>query len=46
MNKEPITKQGLEKLKKELENLKSVERPKIVAAISEARAHGDLKRKR
>ncbi len=43
MNKEPITKQGLEKLKKELENLKSVERPKIVAAISEARAHGDLK---
>ena len=43
MNKEPITKQGLEKLKKELENLKSIERPKIVAAISEARAHGDLK---
>ena len=42
MNKEPITKQGLEKLKKELENLKSVERPKIVI-ISEARAHGDLK---
>ena len=43
MNKEPITKEGLEKLKKELENLKSVERPKVVAAISEARSHGDLK---
>ena len=43
MDKEPITKNGLEKLKKELENLKNVERPKIVEAISEARSHGDLK---
>ncbi len=43
MDKEPITKQGLEDLKKELENLKNVERPKVVAAISEARSHGDLK---
>ena len=43
MDKEPITKEGLEKLKKELENLKNVERPKIVEAISEARSHGDLK---
>ena len=43
MDKEPITRQGLEKLKVELENLKNVERPKIVAAISEARSHGDLK---
>tara|TARA_B100000902_G_C27216781_1_gene867431 strand:- start:451 stop:939 length:489 start_codon:yes stop_codon:yes gene_type:complete len=43
MIKEPITKDGLEKLKKELENLKNIERPKIVEAISEARSHGDLK---
>ena len=41
--KEPITKDGLEKLKLELENLKNIERPKIVEAISEARSHGDLK---
>ena len=43
MDKEPITKEGLEKLKKELEKLKNIERPKIVEAISEARSHGDLK---
>jgi transcription elongation factor GreA len=43
MEKEPITSQGLEKLKVELENLKNVKRPKIVEAIAEARAHGDLK---
>ena len=43
MNKEPITKNGLEKLKRELDNLKNIERPKIVEAISEARSHGDLK---
>ena len=43
MEKEPITLQGLEKLKKELEHLKNVRRPKIVEAIAEARAHGDLK---
>ena len=43
MDKEPITSQGLEKLKKELKELKSVKRPKIVEAIAEARAHGDLK---
>ena len=43
MEKEPITLLGLEKLKKELENLKNVKRPKIVAAIAEARGHGDLK---
>ena len=43
MEKEPITSQGLEKIKKELEGLKNVKRPKIIEAIAEARAHGDLK---
>ena len=43
MNKEPITLNGLEKLKKELVFLKEKKRPEIVAAIAEARSHGDLK---
>ncbi|MDC1146388.1 transcription elongation factor GreA [Candidatus Pelagibacter sp.] len=43
MDKEPITTDGLESLKKELIFLKEKKRPKIVAAISEARSHGDLK---
>jgi transcription elongation factor GreA len=43
MDKEPITIQGLEKLKIELDELKNIKRPKIVAAIAEARSHGDLK---
>ena len=43
MDKEPITKKGLQDLKSELEKLKNIERPKIVAAIAEARSHGDLK---
>tara|TARA_B100000686_G_scaffold184471_1_gene191293 strand:+ start:269 stop:745 length:477 start_codon:yes stop_codon:yes gene_type:complete len=43
MDKEPITIQGLEKLKKELIFLKEKKRPEIVASISEARSHGDLK---
>jgi transcription elongation factor GreA len=43
MEKEPITPQGLEKIKTELKERISVTRPKIVGAISEARAHGDLK---
>tara|TARA_B100000686_G_C16770596_1_gene964872 strand:+ start:933 stop:1409 length:477 start_codon:yes stop_codon:yes gene_type:complete len=43
MEKEPITSQGLEKLKKELSELKNIKRPKIVEAIAEARGHGDLK---
>ena len=43
MDREPITFQGLEKLKKELKELKNIKRPKIVGAIAEARAHGDLK---
>ena len=43
MEKEPITVQGFEKLKEELEELKKVKRPKIIEAIAEARGHGDLK---
>tara|TARA_Y100000996_G_scaffold192473_1_gene150662 strand:- start:546 stop:1022 length:477 start_codon:yes stop_codon:yes gene_type:complete len=43
MEKEPITIQGLKKLKEELEDLKKNKRPKVVNAIAEARAHGDLK---
>ena len=43
MEKEPITINGLEKIKKELIFLKEKKRPEIVAAISEARSHGDLK---
>lgn len=43
MNKVPMTQQGAEKLKKELSELKSVRRPTIIKAISEARALGDLK---
>jgi transcription elongation factor GreA len=38
----PITKEGYARLKKELETLKSVERPQNIKAIEEARAHGDL----
>jgi transcription elongation factor GreA len=43
MDKEPITINGLERLKEELIFLKEKKRPKIVAAIAEARSHGDLK---
>jgi transcription elongation factor GreA len=43
MEKEPITIESLEKLKIELIFLKEKKRPKIVAAIAEARSHGDLK---
>ncbi len=39
---QPITTKGAEKLKAELKHLKSVERPRIIKAIAEARAHGDL----
>ena len=42
MEKEPITSLGLKKLKKELDELKNIKRPKIVEAIAEARGHGDL----
>ena len=43
MDKEPITLNGLDELKKELVLLKEKKRPEIVAAIAEARSHGDLK---
>ena len=42
MDKEPITLNGLNKLKEELVFLKEKKRPEIVAAIAEARSHGDL----
>lgn len=42
MNTIPITKRGAEKLKAELHQLKTVERPAVINAISEARAQGDL----
>jgi transcription elongation factor GreA len=43
MNKIPLTARGAEKLRAELDQLKRVERPRIIEAIAEARAHGDLK---
>ncbi len=43
MNKVPLTVAGAEKLRQELEELKSVVRPRIIKAIAEAREHGDLK---
>ena len=42
MERVPITKNGYDKLKKELEHLQKVERPQNIKAIEEARAHGDL----
>lgn len=43
MNREPLTKAGADRLREELAHLKKVDRPKVIAAIAEARAHGDLK---
>jgi transcription elongation factor GreA len=43
MHKVPMTARGAEKLREELQRLKSVERAQVIAAIAEARAHGDLK---
>ena len=43
MSRAPITSKGAKRLREELEELKSVKRPKIIAEIAEARAHGDLK---
>ena len=42
MARSPITRDGYNKLHKELENLKKVVRPQVIKAIEEARAHGDL----
>ena len=43
MSKIPLTMRGAEQLQAELKELKSVARPKVIKAIAEARAHGDLK---
>jgi transcription elongation factor GreA len=43
MSRAPLTKTGAERLRAEMEKLKSEDRPRIIAAIAEARAHGDLK---
>ena len=43
MNKFPLTLKGAEKLREELKRLKGTDRPKVIEAIAEARAHGDLK---
>ncbi|MBZ0073091.1 MAG: transcription elongation factor GreA [Thiohalobacteraceae bacterium] len=43
MSKVPLTVRGAEKLRTELQQLKTVERPRIIQAIADARAHGDLK---
>lgn len=42
MNKTPLTVAGAEKLRQELHRLKTVDRPNVIAAIAEARSHGDL----
>jgi transcription elongation factor GreA len=42
MTRTPMTKQGFERLQQELDQLKREERPRIIKAIAEARAHGDL----
>ena len=42
MNKVPLTINGAERLRSELHQLKTVERPSVIAAIAEARSHGDL----
>jgi transcription elongation factor GreA len=42
MSKVPLTVAGVEQLRAELQHMKSVERPSVIAAIAEARSHGDL----
>jgi transcription elongation factor GreA len=42
MSKVPLTVAGAAKLREELQRLKTIERPKVIAAIAEARSHGDL----
>ena len=43
MKREPLTREGAERLRQELQQLKKHDRPNIISAIAEARAHGDLK---
>jgi transcription elongation factor GreA len=43
MQREPITPQGLERLRAEIKRIRSTERPAVIEAIAVARAHGDLK---
>ncbi len=43
MSKVPLTRRGAEKLREELNDLKNVQRPRVIQAIAEAREHGDLK---
>ncbi len=43
MNKVPMTAAGAEKLRQELQELKTIARPRVILAIAEARAHGDLR---
>lgn len=43
MNRSPMTVKGAEKLREELDHLKSKRRPEVIKAIAEARAHGDLR---
>lgn len=43
MQKVPMTVNGAERLREELHRLKQIDRPRVIAAIAEARAHGDLK---
>jgi transcription elongation factor GreA len=43
MSKVPLTVRGAERLREELKHLKGIDRPKVIQAIAEARAHGDLK---
>ena len=42
MTRKPLTKKGAEKLRQDLRRLKTVDRPRVIQAIAEARAHGDL----
>jgi transcription elongation factor GreA len=43
MTRHPLTRDGVDRLREELAKLKKVDRPNIIAAIAEARAHGDLR---
>ena len=43
MSKVPLTAEGAERLREELSDLKSVQRPRVIQAIADAREHGDLK---